>query len=411
MMDDVGAITADSAPVVVPATGCAALPPRAFSVVVTTAAMLEAAVQSVPAGGVIGIADGTYDLSGGITIATPGLTLRSTSGDPTRVTLQGGAATTLTIVASKVTIADLTLQNATTMAVLVAGTAAADTLGVQLYDLIFANPGGPAIRILPFGGTVAGPFADDGTIACSQFLDTPALDNHCVGSTLGIDGEAARGWVVRDNAFSGLVCPNEYERAIIFRYGSRDTQVVRNRLKGSNMNISFGFGAGNSRTYADASPIGCAGVPDHIGGLICDNVIDGQVLPPMSAPDFDTGIGLWSACDTWVMHNTVVSPAAGETYHDIEYRFMESYVHLVNNLTEQAPASRDSGVADLAYLGSNVTYMGPADFASAMTGDFHLVPSAPEMPGTAIAATNLCETDADGKARNLAQPTPGAYER
>ena len=390
---------------------CPPLSTNPATVAVSDATTLKAVVASAQPNDTIALANGTYDLATGIAITAPGVTLRSVSGDPAKVVLVGGAAATVAISASNVTIADLTIMNATTIALLVQGSATANTTGTKIYDVTFADAGGPAVRINALGGSVTGPFADTGTIACSRFRDTPTGPSHCGGAILGIDASAARDWIVRDNDFRDLVCQNSLARVILFRGGSRDTQVVRNRITGSNMNICLGIDPGTARTYNDPLPAACNGMtPQHWGGTICDNVIDAQVLPQLGGNDFDTGIGLWSVCDAWVTHNTIVSPPGNETYHDIEYRFAGTYVHLVNNLVEEAPAARDMGVTDPAFAGSNVTYAALADFNDAAQADFHLAADAPEQPGVALPAGNQCSTDADGRPR-AAVPTVGAYER
>ena len=91
------------------------------------------------------------------------------------------------------------------------------------------------------------------------------------------------------------------------------------------------------------------GTPDAWGGLICNNQIASATVQAVSnAEDFDEGISLSNACDTWVMHNSVVSPGGAETFAEIDYRFPSGYPHLLNNLVGVAPLQRDGGNIDPA---------------------------------------------------------------
>jgi len=402
----------------VPIASCAPLQAPVAPVAVADVPSLRAALMTAAPNTTITLADGTYDLSASVNpilIATPGLTLRSASGAPDKVVITGArVASPLVVVrASNVTLASVTLTAAPGPALFVDPTVAANVTGTTVYDVTFLDNDGPAIRIRPFNGATTGPFADDGKIACSRFVITPTGGaDTCTPPTLGIAADAVRGWTVRDNRFERLSCATTVRRTVAFRAGSRDTRLSGNVFLGSAMNIMLGTTGATSRTYADAPALGCALTPDHRGGVVCNNVIVGLGLPPIAAnTDFEEGIALWNACDPWVLHNTIVSPAAGETYHDIEYRFAGTIAHLANNLLFQAPASRDGGQADAAYLASNALYASAADFVDASGGDLHLSATAAPPAGASIAGLGLCDVDADGKPRSLASPTVGAFER
>jgi hypothetical protein len=161
------------------------------------------------------------------------------------------------------------------------------------------------------------------------------------------------------------------------------------------------------RTYADPLPTGCTGTPQAWGGVICNNRIAGLGVPTnTSSADFDEGIALWSTCDTWVMHNTVVSPPGAETFENIEYRYPETFVHLLNNVISVGPLGRDGGT--LAPISSTFTYQSPSEFVDAPAGDLRPSPTFASGPGSPI---SKCITDAAGVSRNTSAPTPGAYER
>lgn len=103
---------------------CPRVPPPSGAVVVVTPAEadnLRAVVAGAVPGPTILLADGFYDLSGGdaahrLQFSTPGLTLRSASGNRDSVVLDDGYLTheLISILASDTVIADLTLQRAFT---------------------------------------------------------------------------------------------------------------------------------------------------------------------------------------------------------------------------------------------------------------------------------------------------------
>jgi len=90
---------------------------------------LRNAVNGALAGDTISIADGVYNLNGVyLRIDTPNVTLRSASGNREAVILDGNYITTeiIQIVASNVTIADLTLREAYDHPIHVMSTSSAD---------------------------------------------------------------------------------------------------------------------------------------------------------------------------------------------------------------------------------------------------------------------------------------------
>jgi hypothetical protein len=95
---------------------CPALPPPSGPIVtVSTVSGLVATVNGAAAGQTILVAPGHYDLDGAyLRIAAPGVTLRGQGGDREAVVLDGNDLTTeiVQVVASNVTVADLTLREA-----------------------------------------------------------------------------------------------------------------------------------------------------------------------------------------------------------------------------------------------------------------------------------------------------------
>ena len=78
------------------------------TVLVSNVAQLQTAVNNAGAGTTVLVQDGTYNLNGAyLRIASPNVTLRSASGNPAAVVLDGNYQTTeiVQVVASNVTIA------------------------------------------------------------------------------------------------------------------------------------------------------------------------------------------------------------------------------------------------------------------------------------------------------------------
>ncbi len=415
--DVAGDVPRDSAQ---PAGRCDPLAVTGTLLAVANVTDLRTAVQTATAGTTIELADGTYDLSAG-TLGLPnaGVVLRSASGDASKVLLDGGLVITpvVRIGASNVTITEVTITRSSGAGLLISPPPGGDITGDSVYRVTFVDNDGAAVRVSPNAGATTGPFADTGTLACSHFSETSGNTNVCSNGTLGIAIESARGWTVRDNQLVGVRCPDQLQRAMFIRYGSRDIAVVRNTIIGSNINIGLGdgnlTGTAPARLYTDAIPATCGTqVPNFWGGIACDNVIDGLSVPIfMGNGSFDSGISAWTACETWVMHNTVVSPPGNDTFSNFEYRFTGSFVHFVNNLSLVVPTGRDSGVQDATYAASDVTYASTSDFVDAANGDLHLAAGSPETAGVSIATLGMCDRDADDKPRDTSAPTVGAYER
>ena len=143
---------------------CAPLPPPSGLVIdVATVSELQTAVSNAVPYTTIRLAKGVYELNGAyLRLDTPHLTLRSASGNRDSVVLDGDYVTTeiIQIVASNVTVADLTLREARYHPIHVMSTAASDTLQTFIYNVVIIDPGQQAIKINPVAG---GHFADEGS--------------------------------------------------------------------------------------------------------------------------------------------------------------------------------------------------------------------------------------------------------
>ena len=226
---------------------CPPLPPPTGTVVrVSTVAALVAAVNNAASGTTILLADGTYALDGGyLRFEIPGVTLRSASGNKEAVVLDGNYLTTeiIQIVASGVTVADLTLREAYYHPIHVMSGPGSHTLNTMIYNVQIIDPGEQAVKINP-SASEAAYFADNGTVACSHIELTAAgrthIRNNCY--TGGIDGHQSRGWTIRDNLIEGFWCNDGLsEHAVHFWVTSRDTLVERNLLRNNARGVGFGL--------------------------------------------------------------------------------------------------------------------------------------------------------------------------
>jgi hypothetical protein len=326
---------------------CPPLPAPTGNIVnVSSVSQLENAVNTASSGDTILIADGTYNLNGVyLRIDTPNVTLRSASGNRDAVLLDGNYLTTeiIQVVASNVSIADLTLQKAVDHPIHIMTNGSTIT-NPFIYNVHIIDPGEQAIKINPAGSG----YLDDGIIACSHIELTDAGRPHVESSppcyTGGIDGHYARRWIIRDNFIEGFWCPTGLsEHGIHLWVNSSDTMVERNRLFNNARGIGFGLGTSG-----------------HTGGTIRNNMV--HVIQ-------DVGIGLESSPNTRVYNNSVYT---GNGYsNSIEYRFSAtSNVEIINNLTNRAIASRDGGSG---VVQNNIINAQSSWFVSATTGDLHLI--------------------------------------
>jgi uncharacterized repeat protein (TIGR01451 family) len=378
------------------------LPPPAGTVTdvyPAQAGELRRIVADASPGDTILLHDGTYNLDGGyIWIRTPGLTLRSASGNREAVIIDGSYATTeiITIAASNVTVADLTLRRAATHPIHVTPdfVDTADIANGLIYNVHIVDPGEQAIKINQNGNH----YADDGVVACSHIELTDAGRPHVSGCyTGGVDGHQARGWVIRDNVIEGFWCPNGLsEHAVHFWTGSRDTLVERNVLVDNARGVGFGLSqSGDGRVYPD-DPCPGPGYVGHFDGIIRNNFIFASRSELFSSQyGFDCGICLAQACGTQVLHNTVASTQ--DPFSSIEWRFPNTSAGITNNLVTHNLRPRDNGVATLA---GNLDQASLSLFVDGSAGDLHLATGATQAidRGVSIAAGS-CDEDIDGDPR------------
>lgn len=398
------------------AEGCAPLPSLpidAIRVGPERAGELASIVSSAPSGATIALEDGTYTTSASgeasrrLIFRQPGVTVRSVSGDASRVVIDGEYITNelLYIVADDVTIADVTLTRAVDHLAHVTSETGDPTTGARFSGVAFVDSGEQQVKINP--GAADG-WIDQGVVECSSFTLTDAGRPHVERAgggcyTGGIDAHAARGWIVRGNTFTRIYCAGEglAEHAVHFWRSSRDTLVENNTIIDCARGIGFGLHDTMERRVYDDDPYSGIRPIAHFDGVIRNNVIFATI------PYYDTGIELHYARGARVHHNTVVSSdAATGFFSSIDYRFATTEVAIANNLTRRITA-RDGASATLA---ANLE-SAPLDlFADAGALDFHLAASA----GAAIDQGVVLDDaglDLDGEPRTDGSPDLGADER
>ena len=379
--------------------GCGPLPAPTGNVIDVTpaqAANLRSIVAAANTGDTIRLADGTYVLPQALVFRTPGVTIRSASGNRDSVILDGQykAGTVIALQESNVTIADMTLMRAFYHVVHVTPSAGSIT-GALLHNLRIVDGAEQFVKV----NNVDSQYVDNGTIRCSslELTDTGRthVRNNCY--TGGIDIHQARGWQIYANRFDGFWCASGLsEHAIHVWTGSRDTVVDRNVIINSVRGIGFGLESARvGRTYPDQP---CSNRPyiGHYDGVITNNFVfanDPELFDSQSG--FDTGIGLEQACGAKVLHNTVFSTRAPSS-SSIEWRFQYTAASIANNLVSHDLKARDSGAATLT---GNVTHAAAGLFVSAATGDLHLRPTASAAIDQAVAISTPVPWDIDSQLR------------
>lgn len=384
---------------------CPAYPAASGTIVtVATEQSIRDAVNTAQPGTTILIADGNYNLGAKgyyLWIDTPHVTLRSASGHRESVILDDNynGSEIITIAASNVTIADLTIKRAGTHPIHVVSTDNGDTLNTLIYNVHIIDPGQQAIKINPHAAKVN--FTDNGEVACSTIELTDNgrgkvwdINGSCY--TGGIDGHQSRGWVIRDNTIKGFWCQQGLsEHGIHFWTGSRDTIVERNALIDNARGIGFGLREnGTGRTYADNPCPGTGGYVAHYGGIIRNNFISASRAELFASQyGADGGIALAQACKTMVVHNTVAFTQA--PFAAIEWRFSNTDADLINNLATHNLMDR-GGTANLV---SNLNDQPLSLFNNVRDANLHLNGDAVAIDQGAAISPGLCDDDFDGQTR------------
>ena len=356
---------------------CPPLSPATGNIInISNQADLIDQAYNAPAGSTLLIASGTYNMSNFLHVNSS-VTLRGQSGNRGDVILDFGGMNGghfgVYVDAHDVTIADLTIRNATDHGVSVNGVDRP-----FLYNLHIIDINDQLVKVnAPDNRT-----SEDGVLACSRLeYSTTAPDNY----TNGISAHNAHRWVIRDNEWvriltnDGTMVP-----AVLFWSNSSDTIVERNTFVDCGRGVALGLSNG------------------HSGGIVRNNFF-------LFREPHDVAIEMSHATGWLVAHNTALlfNPANGVTW-GMEARFGDTSGTFANNLTNM-PIWQDREGANSTMI-NNVTNAQNSWFVNVSGGDLHLAASATSAIDQASWLTQVT-TDYDGDPRSLGgAPDIGADE-
>jgi hypothetical protein len=380
-----------------------------------TGALVEA-VASAEAGTVILVADGNYRLSRPLVFRTPGVTLRSESGNRDKVILDGKrgvgklrrqncANEIIAVRASGITIADLSICHARDHGVHIFPGRGGDIENVAMRNIHVYDCGQQLIKVNSNGGDPLC-WADRGILEDSlvEFIDNSIMQD--MGShfyTGGLDVHGGSGWIIRRNTFRNIQRKGRLmEHAVHMWSKCRDTVVEQNRFIDCYRAVGFGMKRqprGSTRQYRDGA--GSDPYFGHVGGVIRNNFIFNR-----AGIHLESGIELMNVTGTRVYHNTVVSH--DKPFSSIEYRWPNTRVRIMNNIVSSNIKRRNN--AD-ALLKRNIRNAPPTLFQDYDAGDLHLAPTAARAIDRGMPLRDAAsKVDIDGNKRD-AHPDIGADER
>lgn len=383
---------------------CQPLSPSGSPRSVNNATDLEVAVSQAKTDDVIEMNPGSYALDATLLIDTPGLHLRSASGDPADVVVSldsGGAA--IEVAADRVTVAAFTIHSAGN------GVVVAGDLGTvrdtTIHRVVFEDVFGTAVFI--DNDQAKNTRGENGEISCSTFRITDRTDSSCGLGVAGIIGDATVDWRVTRNLFVDLSCDLAGDTiAVQFRAGAEGTVVDRNRFDRPGIAVMFGDGGAGSGSACKPDGAGSA----HLAGLACNNVVwDDGATKSNDEGFFVTGFASWAACQTSLVQNTVFTLDGAAATSSLEGRFTNSSTAIKNNVTDLPVMTRDGATVDAA---DNEEAAAVSLFSDAPGGDLSLAGAGPaggDLSGEERVVT-FCAVDFAGAPRDLSAPTAGAYE-
>ena len=356
---------------------CPPLPPATGNIInITNQADLIDQAYNAPAGSTLLIAAGTYNMSNFLHVNN-NLTLRGQTGNREDVILDFGGMLGghfgILVSANDVTIADLTIRNATDHGVSINGVDRP-----FLYNLHIIDINDQLVKVNSPGNLQS----EDGVLACSRLeYTTTAPDNY----TNGISAHDAHRWTIRDNEWVRILTnDNTPVPAVLFWSNSSGTIVERNRFIDCGRGVAFGLSNG------------------HTGGIVRNNFF-------LFREPHDVAIEMSHATGWLVAHNTamLLNPTGGVTW-GMEARFNDTQGTFANNLTNM-PIWDDRDGANSTMMG-NLTNAQSSWFVNLAGGDLHLSASATAAIDQTVGLPQV-PTDYDGVPRVIGSaPDIGADE-
>ncbi|HYF51878.1 MAG TPA: PKD domain-containing protein [Planctomycetota bacterium] len=361
---------------------------------VNTASGFVSACTNALAGDTIMLADGTYTVTRVRLINKNNVTIRSASGDPTRVVLQSKAwpATyddlddILRLEGSRnITIADITFGECHAYGLKLESLSGAPIQNIRVHHCRFINNGTRGIK----GTLGVGTLVDGGLVQYCWFENTkvPPTTWQSGGDYItSVDCMVLNNWTFADNMFMNIKGANGGGRGAIFVWvDSRNVTVERNAFIGCDRSIAFG------------NP---SGTPPHMtNGLIRNNFIrkGADTAIEVCATDANYGVRVYN--------NTIWTddPTFGNAIHCL-YDIIKADIR--NNIIRGRTYGDLSRVAK-----SNNVESGIASnwFVNVTTDvDLHLTANATPVINTAVPLVDV-PSDFDGNSRG-AQPDCGADE-
>jgi hypothetical protein len=379
---------------------------------------LAAAVRAAASGTTLLIAPGTYKVGTTLHFAVDDVTLRSRTGKAADVILDGRTAAgsaldpagftpeIIAVSASRITLADLTLEHARYHGIHAYGAADHTIKRLSMRGLRVLDCGEQLIKVNSNGSDPAW-YVDSSALECSWigFEDNSVMEPMTDGFyTGGIDIHGGQGWTLRGNLFRNIQRDGKIlEHAIHMWSKSRGALIEGNRFEDVFRAIGLGMktaepNPGLERHYPDKA--GDSPYLDFIDAIIRDNVVYDR-----GGIHLESGMELANVTGVEAYHNTVF--ATDKPFSSIEYRYPDTKVILGNNLVSHAILKRDGAQGEAR---GNLENAPAAWFADAAQGDLRLKPgAAAAIDQGAVLPAGKCETDFEGRPRD-AKPDIGAYE-
>jgi len=365
---------------------------------VRTADELVAAVDRVPVGGTVLLADGHYKVPRVIVLeGKKNIALRSASGDPARVILsgegweKGNNHDDLIHIGNcdGVTIAHLTFADCRSYGVKVE--AEKGPKNVEIYNCRFRNIGMRAIK--GSAGQDPNVSAVKGSVRFCDFENSkvpPASWLFGGDYIAAIDMMALDGWTFSDNFFRNIKGRNGGGRAAIFIWvRSRHILVERNVIVNCDRGVAFGNPGQSTANLAGEQ---LAYVSD---GIIRNNFIAGGA---------DCGIELWHADRIKIFNNTIWRPEQNWG-RGIRVGTGTAHTQIANNLVH-GQIQLEGGEAQLR---ENMTGRLESYFVDPSSGNMALTPAA---TGAIDHGAPLPEITEDIQRRpRVGRPDLGAWEK